>query len=155
VDEVDDDSPLANGDTGRDRKGRFLPGNAGGPGNPHAAAVSKWRSQLVEIITPEDFAAVIAVLVAKAKAGEAWAVRELLDRTVGKPAPVEGDEGNGSDDGSARAEMISIFNFKAAPLTARDMRIPLPPGLPQPTAYVNREAEPGEDEADGDASPQK
>jgi hypothetical protein len=33
---------------------------------------------------------------AAAKAGEPWAVKELLDRTLGKPRPAEGEDG---DDG--------------------------------------------------------
>ena len=36
-------------------------------------------------MTAADLRKVIAMLVKKAKAGEPWAVRELLDRTLGKP----------------------------------------------------------------------
>jgi len=81
-------APLTNRDNGleaRDERGRFLPGNVGGPGNPRAAAVSAWRAALVDAVDPDDLRMVIGVLVAKAKAGEGWAVRELMDRCLGRP----------------------------------------------------------------------
>ena len=62
-----------------------MPGNPGGPGNPHAAAVGGWRKALADAITPEDISEVVAKLVTKAKTGQAWAVRELLDRCLGRP----------------------------------------------------------------------
>ena len=63
-----------------------MAGNPGGPGNPHAARVGQWRSVLVESVTPADLRAVIRMLLEKAKAGERWAVCELLDRTLGRSA---------------------------------------------------------------------
>ena len=78
------DTP-SNGTNGRDAKGRFTKGNPGGPGNPHAGAVRRWRRALIETVTVEDIKAVIAGLVAKAKKGERWAVKELLDRCLGRP----------------------------------------------------------------------
>ena len=88
--------PSTNGSNGRDDRGRFRPGNAGGPGNPHAAAVGKWRAALASSVTPEDLQEVIRAMVDQAKAGEAWAVRELLNRCLGRPAQtvaVEGSDG--------------------------------------------------------------
>ncbi len=84
------DEPFANGGNGeaeRDGHGRFLPGNnaAAGRGNPHAARVNAWRTALADTVTEEDLAEVIGKLVQKAKAGERWAVCELLDRCLGKP----------------------------------------------------------------------
>ena len=35
--------PLANGDNGRDKQGRFAVGNKGGPGNPYARRVAQMR----------------------------------------------------------------------------------------------------------------
>ena len=74
---------------GRDKRGRFGPGNPGGPGNPFAAAAGRWRAALVASVSEEDIAAVVRALVNAAKRGESWAVRELMDRTLGKP--VEAD----------------------------------------------------------------
>ena len=83
------ETPSTNGDNGlvatRDSKGRFLPGNPGGPGNPQAGSVGRWRQALAEAVSADDLARVAQKLVAAAKAGEPWAVRELLDRCLGKP----------------------------------------------------------------------
>ena len=84
------DEPFANGGNGeaeRDGHGRFLPGNnaAAGRGNPHAARVNAWRRALVESVSSDDLREVIGKLVERAKAGERWAVCELLDRCLGKP----------------------------------------------------------------------
>jgi hypothetical protein len=73
----------------RTEGGRFALGNKGGPGNPYAARVGRWRAIMTEAVTDDDMRAVVAALVAAAKRGESWAVREVFDRTVGKP--VEAD----------------------------------------------------------------
>ena len=57
---------------------------AAGRGNPHAARVNAWRRALVESVSSDDLREVIGKLVEKAKAGERWAVCELLDRCLGK-----------------------------------------------------------------------
>jgi hypothetical protein len=44
---------------------------------------------MTEAVTDDDMRAVVAALVAAAKRGESWAVKEVFDRTVGKP--VEAD----------------------------------------------------------------
>ncbi len=92
------DAPFANGGNGeadRDGHGRFLPGNnaAAGRGNPHAARVNAWRTALAATVTEEDLAEVIGKLVEKAKAGERWAVCELLDRCLGKSVQPTASEG--------------------------------------------------------------
>jgi len=92
-----DDTPLANRDNGPDLAeaegmlpvrggdGRFLPGNPGGPGNPQARNVSVWRKALADSVSPDDLAQAIQKLIDSAKEGKAWAIRELLDRCLGKP----------------------------------------------------------------------
>lgn len=84
------ETPLANGENGssddfRDRKGRFLPGNPGGPGNPQARNVGTWRLALADAVSAEDMAEVARKLVKAAKKGAPWAVKELFDRCLGKP----------------------------------------------------------------------
>ena len=83
------DTPNPNGSNGasdRNSHGQFLPGNqaAVGHGNPHADKAQTWRTALAETVTEDDLRSVIAKLVEKARAGERWAVRELLDRCLGK-----------------------------------------------------------------------
>ena len=81
------DPPFAEG---RDVKGRFVPGHRSpGPGNPHAAQVSKLRAALLSSVSEEDMREVIAKLVELAKSGDTRAIRELLDRVLGRP--VEAD----------------------------------------------------------------
>lgn len=84
--------PSTNRDNGRDASGHFLPGNPGGPGNPHSRRVAQLRVRIVETVTDDDLAEIVATLVQCAKAGEPWAVRELFDRLLGKatqPVAVE------------------------------------------------------------------
>jgi len=83
---------------GRDGAGRFAKGNPGGPGNPHGGRVAALRAKLLEAITDADFEAIARSLVDRAKAAEPWAVKEVLDRIIGKPAvsvTVEADHGSG------------------------------------------------------------
>jgi len=72
---------------GRDeRTGRFLPGYQSGPGNPHARQVARLRSELLRAVTAEDLHAIVRALIKRARGGDVAAARELLDRTLGKPA---------------------------------------------------------------------
>ncbi len=77
--------PSANGPDGRDLRGRFLPGNAGGPGSPQAGAVARLRSAMLSGVTEDAMRAIIEKLVGLALEGNVAACREVLDRTVGKP----------------------------------------------------------------------
>lgn len=64
--------------------GYFRPGNKLGRGNPHAARVAALRAALLEAVTPDDVRAAVRALIDQARAGDVVAIRELLDRTVGK-----------------------------------------------------------------------
>ena len=77
--------PSPNGSNGRRADGRFATGNPGGPGNPHARQTADIRRLIREAVTDDDLRAVVRCVVKKAKAGEPWAVKELLDRLAGKP----------------------------------------------------------------------
>ncbi len=77
--------PSPNGSNGRRADGRFATGNAGGPGNPHARQTADIRRLIREAVTDDDLRAVVRCVVKKAKSGEPWAVKELLDRLAGKP----------------------------------------------------------------------
>ena len=81
--------PTPNEDNGRDGRGRFAPGNRGGPGNPHAAQVSRLRSALLDAITPDDMRAIISALIEKAKAGDVHAASVLFERVLGKPLEID------------------------------------------------------------------
>jgi len=77
-------SPNRVNGNGRGPNGRFAKGNPGGPGNPHANRTARLRAMLLDTVSDDDFRAVVAKLVAMAKAGDLVAIRELLDRTLGK-----------------------------------------------------------------------
>jgi len=89
-------APLPNGSNGHERAaggrgtgGRFVAGNPGGPGNPHARRVSAMRAAILAAVTDEDLKAIARALVKKAKGGDVPAARELLGRLVGDLAAAE------------------------------------------------------------------
>lgn len=84
--------PSTNGVYGRDANGRFTKSNPGGPGNPLAGRVAKLRAALLSAVTENDLRAIAKKLVAKAKTGSIPAIKELLDRTVGRMPIMDDDE---------------------------------------------------------------
>lgn len=80
-------NPSSNGRNGKDPKtGKFLPGNKlGTGGDPWAAQKSKFRSVLANALTPQEMGKIAKALIRAAKRGESWAVKEVLDRMLGKP----------------------------------------------------------------------
>lgn len=75
--------------SGRGSDGRFQPGNSFARGNPHAKRIGELRAALLAAITDEDWRAILAKLVDAAKEGEQWAIREIFDRTLGKPTEAD------------------------------------------------------------------
>ena len=68
--------PSANGN--HTSGGKFVAGNPGGPGNPHAGQVARLRSAMLEAVTPDDLRAVTRKLVEMAIGGDLKAVDLLL-----------------------------------------------------------------------------
>ena len=71
--------------TDRDAKGRFLPGNGGGPGNPFARRTAAVRKRLLDRVTDDDVDQLVDALLAKAKSGDVPALRLAFSYLVGKP----------------------------------------------------------------------
>jgi hypothetical protein len=71
---------------GRDGKGRFAPGNSGGPGNPFARQTAQLRSALVQRVTKEDMERIADDLVFMATNGNLAAIKLLFQYVIGKPA---------------------------------------------------------------------
>lgn len=69
----------------RDAQGRFLKGNAGGPGNPLGQHVARLRKALLEAVTPQDMRQIAKALLEQAKGGDVQAAKELLLRCLGRP----------------------------------------------------------------------
>jgi hypothetical protein len=77
---------------GRDAQGRFVPGNAGGPGNPFARRTAELRREFLAEATGEDLRAVCRALLERAKGGDVAAAKLALGYLVGKPdKPVDPD----------------------------------------------------------------
>jgi hypothetical protein len=70
----------------RDAKGRFAPGNPGGPGNPFARQVAKLRSALVNRVTEADMVRIAEDLMVRARMGDLAAIKLLFQYVLGKPA---------------------------------------------------------------------
>jgi hypothetical protein len=109
------DAPSPNG---RTATGRFANGNPGGPGNPHGRRVADLRAALLDAVTPEDIYAVAKALVARAKAGEVAAIRELLDRVMGKVQAAE------PEDATERVEITPEIRARAQEIIRRRLGEP-------------------------------
>lgn len=91
--------------------GRFTQGHSFSKGNPHAKRVQQLRGALLSVVTEEDMVSVAKLLVEMAKGGNLIAIRELLDRSIGKP--VSSLELTGAD-----GEPLGIMNLQATILDA-------------------------------------
>jgi len=74
---------------GRDGQGRFAAGNRLGSGNPLAGRAAKIRAALLDKMDADTTSAVCDALIGQAKGGDLAAIRELLDRTAGKPTQAD------------------------------------------------------------------
>ncbi len=89
--------PIPNGGNGeapkgRDRRGRFVKGNPGGPGNPHARKVAVLRGELLGAVSRTALRRVVKRMVALAEGGDVQAAKLLLDRLFGPPVPLDFEE---------------------------------------------------------------
>lgn len=65
--------------------GKFLPGHSiKSPGNPHHQRICEYRNAIKSAITEDDLRQVFATLKKLALRGDIDAIRELLNRTLGK-----------------------------------------------------------------------
>ncbi len=71
---------------GHDVKGRFAPGNAGGPGNPFARRVAELRQIMLDCVTDKDMEIIVGELVVQAQNGKLAAIKLLFQYVLGKPA---------------------------------------------------------------------
>ena len=78
--------PTPNGPNGRDERGRFAPGNVGGPGNPHAKQVGKLRSAMLAAVSDKEMKAVVKKLVELAKGATYQRRRKCWTDAWGDPS---------------------------------------------------------------------
>jgi hypothetical protein len=70
---------------GRRSDGKFLPGHAvKSPGNPHAIKIATYTAALKHAVSEEELREVFITLKKLALRGDIDAIRELLNRTLGK-----------------------------------------------------------------------
>ena len=81
-------NPTAQQPQGRDAKGRFTTGNAGGPGNPFGRRLADMRKAVMNAISVDDIEALLRKLLEMAMAGDIAAAKLVLQYAVGKPKPV-------------------------------------------------------------------
>ena len=74
-------TPSTNGQTA---DGKFTHGNKLGRGNPFAAQVNRLRSAMLQAVSDDDMAAVVAKLIELSKGGDVKAIDLLLNRILGK-----------------------------------------------------------------------
>ena len=98
---------------GRDGKGRFTTGNAGGPGNPYAREVARLRKRLMAKVTDEEMDAIADKLIEQAKNGDTASVKLLFSYTMGKPAAAADPESTRRD-GMAALEADGDHDERAA-----------------------------------------
>jgi hypothetical protein len=73
-------------DPGRGSNGRFLKGNKGGPGNPHARQVAALRQAFFAAVTAEDISTIAQAMIEKARQGDVAAARLVIQYSLGRPA---------------------------------------------------------------------
>jgi hypothetical protein len=78
--------PTPNAPTGRTNKGRFAKGNPGGPGNPLGVHYARLTAAVVQAVTPQQVAEIMAKLHQMACEGDVQAAKVVLDWCVKKPA---------------------------------------------------------------------
>ena len=81
------DPPSDNGGNGRDPDtGKFLTGNKCAVGGDHFAPVQRrFRAAFAEYVSPDRMRRALDAYFRAIEAGEAWAIRDFLDRILGKP----------------------------------------------------------------------
>ena len=76
------DHPAQTPTNGHYANGRFAKGNKGGPGNPFARRTAAMRKAIIDAVTPEQLAAIAAVMVKKAQEGDVAAAKLVFSYAV-------------------------------------------------------------------------
>ncbi len=73
--------------TGRDVRGRFTKGNAGGPGNPFARQTARLRQVMLDEVSEDDLRDIVRAVKQCAREGDMTAAKLLLAYCIGQPTP--------------------------------------------------------------------
>ena len=88
----------------RDKNGRFIKGNGGGPGRPKRPQEEMYYRILMTTCTADDWTAIVKRAVTDAKRGDGAARKWLADYLIGPP--VERKEVTGLDAGPIVFEVV-------------------------------------------------
>lgn len=92
----------------QDNRGRFLPGNKMGTGNPIVKKQAEYRRQFHAAVTPDMMRQVALAMYRLALDGDVQAARLVADYTLGKPIPaVEAEEGQPTVPGALVINLIA------------------------------------------------
>jgi hypothetical protein len=110
---------------GRDHKGRFARGNAGGPGNPFARQVGRLRKALLDCLTEEAMVEIGRKLIELAREGDVQAIRLLFSYTLGKPAEAVSPDRLDLDEWECLGQAAQIQRELPGMMTIPDPELPL------------------------------
>src|SRR5262245_55930760 len=116
-------------DPWRDAAGRYLPGNPGGPGNPHVREMARWRAEIRRLTPRGVFEMAVHSLQSRAMAGHYPSLRLFLQYVAGQP-----DKSVDIDRLDVDELELAVARLKAE-RAARRAGVPLveapPTGIPQ------------------------
>jgi hypothetical protein len=85
----------------KDKRGKFIKGNPGGPGNPFASRQQEYRELFLKCVTQAKFKKIIKKITEKAIKGDLSAAKLLFERICGKlPEGTSISVANGKDGNS-------------------------------------------------------
>jgi hypothetical protein len=149
---------------GRDGSGRFAAGNRGGPGNPFARRTAAARKAVADAVTPEQLAAIAAVMVNKALEGDVAAAKLVFGYAAGKPAQAPDPDtldahelATRRDNAASQEDMKALFETcpawllcaiaaAAAPLAQEHLQTAFAQGVRRQDEMEKREQERAPDE---------
>ena len=76
---------------GRDGGGRFAAGNRAASGHKRREHIARLRNAFTTCVSENDILDVVTKLLELAKAGDLGAIKQLLDRAIGKPETVDAE----------------------------------------------------------------
>lgn len=79
-------SKMVSTPTTRDPRGRFAPGNGGGPGRPRKEREAVYQAAFSDALPPATFGAIVRMLATKALGGSVQAARLLIEHAIGRPS---------------------------------------------------------------------
>ena len=83
---------------GRDARGRFAPGNPGGPGRRFAHMSDAFRKILLGSLTPGEVRRIAQVLMDNAREGDVDAAKLILQICLGEPVDMTALDGSEFDE---------------------------------------------------------